>query len=136
MHAIGLALVLRAVTTAGPKSFAQPGRFVWLLVRITWWLILVHVLEILVWAGFYVGAGCLPDSETALYFSGVTYTTLGYGDVVLKEPWRILGPIEGLTGILMCALSTGLFFAVVSRIHLARGGLARAGGDRDAHVEG
>jgi hypothetical protein len=59
--------------------------------------------------------GCLPDAESAFYFSGVTYTTVGYGDLVLPKPWRILAPIEALTGLLMCALSGGLFFAVVSR---------------------
>jgi len=38
---------------------------------------------------------------------------------VLKEPWRMLGPVEGLTGILMCGLSAGIFFAVVSKIYLS-----------------
>jgi hypothetical protein len=46
----------------------------------------------------------------------VTYTTVGYGDLVLPEQWRLLGPVEGLTGILMCGLSTGFFFALVSRL--------------------
>ena len=59
-----------------------------------------------------------PDAEAAFYFAGVTYTTIGYGDLVLAKPWRMLAPIEGLTGILMCGLSTGVFFAVVGRIYL------------------
>ena len=50
----------------------------------------------------------------------VTYTTIGYGDLVLSEPWRMLGPIEGLIGILMCGLSTAIFFAMISRILLPR----------------
>jgi hypothetical protein len=45
--------------------------------------------------------------------------TIRYGDLVLAKPWRILGPVEGLTGILMCGLSAGLFFAIVSRIYQA-----------------
>ena len=49
----------------------------------------------------------------------VTYTTVGYGDLVLPQEWRLLGPVEGLTGILMCGLSTGFFFAVVSKFFLA-----------------
>jgi len=48
------------------------------------------------------------------------YTSIGYGDLVLAMPWRLLAPVEGLTSILMCGLSTGLFFAVVSHIHQAR----------------
>jgi hypothetical protein len=59
--------------------------------------------------------GCMPNPESGLYFSGVTYTTLGYGDHLLPKPWRILAPLEALTGILMCGLSAGLFFAVVTR---------------------
>jgi Ion channel len=64
--------------------------------------------------------GLPADAKSAFYFSGVTYTTIGYGDLVLSEPWRILGPIEGLTGILMCGLSTAFFFAMISRILLSR----------------
>lgn len=54
--------------------------------------------------------------QTAFYFSGVTYTTVGYGDVVLPEGWQLVGAIEGLAGILMCGLSTGFFFAIVNRL--------------------
>jgi hypothetical protein len=50
----------------------------------------------------------------------VTYTTIGYGDLVLPKPWRMLAPVEGLTGILMCGLSASIFFAVVNRIYTSR----------------
>ena len=58
---------------------------------------------------------CLPDAESAFYFSGVTYTTIGYGEVVLPKPWRMLAPLEALTAVLMFGLSTVLFFTVVRR---------------------
>jgi hypothetical protein len=86
----------------------------------TWWLLLIHAAAISVCALCYLWAGCLPDAESAFYFSGATDTTLGYGDLVLPKPWRMLGPVEGLTGILMWGLSTSLFFAVVSRIYASR----------------
>ena len=57
-------------------------------------LLLLHLAEAVVWALFYVLVGALPDLETAVYFSLTSYTTVGYGDVVLPEPWRLLGPIE------------------------------------------
>ena len=102
----------------------------WLLIRVTWTLLLIHLVEIAVWALFYLWAGCLPDAESAFYFSGVTYATVGYGDVVLQKPWRMLGPVEGLTGILMCGLSTGLFFAVLNRVVAGRPGTETIGDDR------
>jgi len=83
-------------------------------------LVLIHVVEISVWAVFYRWQHCLGDAESAFYFSGVTYTTLGYGDLVLPLEWRLLAPLEGLTGILMCGLSAGLFFATVSAIYTPR----------------
>ncbi|HUM07885.1 MAG TPA: potassium channel family protein [Acidocella sp.] len=117
VHAAGLAVLLRALRR---WNAVPPTRFwpiTWRLILVTWWLILFHVAEISVWGAFYHWQGCLPDGEAAFYFSAVTYTTIGYGDLVLAKPWRMLGPIEGLTGILMSGLSASVFFAVVFRIH-------------------
>ena len=61
-----------------------------------------------------LAAWCRCCGESS-YFSAVTYTTVGYGDLVLPQEWRLVGAVEGLTGILMCGLSTGLFFAVVGK---------------------
>jgi hypothetical protein len=119
IHAAGLVLALnRLPAAAWPRPQFWP--VIWLLVRVAWWLIAVHAVEISVWALFYWWQGCLPDAETSFYFSGTTYTTIGYGDVVLPHEWRLFGPVEGLIGILMCGLSTGFFFAAVSRIYAAR----------------
>ena len=120
LHAVGLAVVLASLVRshAAPPTAAWP--IIWLLVRLTWVLILIHIAEISVWALFYRWWRCMPDAESAFYFSGVTYTTLGYGDLVLPPRWRLLGPVEGLTGILMCGLSAGLFFATVTRIYAPR----------------
>lgn len=119
-HAAGFSLVLRSLMNlrAAPPTQAWP--IAWLLIRVTWLLILIHAAEISVWALGYLWGGCVPDAESAFYFAGVTYTTIGYGDLVLPKPWRILGPVEGLTGILMCGLSAGLFFAVANRIYSSR----------------
>lgn len=117
VHAVGLALMLRVLgrlKTLPPQHFwTVSGRLIW----VASYLLFLHLLEISIWGMFYLWRECLPDVETALYFSGVTYATIGYGDVVLAKPWRLFGPIEGLTGILMCGLSTGFFFAVVNHIY-------------------
>jgi hypothetical protein len=107
---VGLSYALRSLE----RLEARLWQIAWLLIRIAWWLIVLHLLEIAVWALFFWWHKCLPDVESSFYFSGVTYATIGYGDLVLPKEWRLFGPVEGF--ILMCGLSTGLFFAVVSRL--------------------
>jgi hypothetical protein len=120
VHAAGFSLVLRSLMKSCAGLPTQTWPIAWLLIRVAWLLILIHVAEVTVWALCYLWFGCLSDAESAFYFSGVSYTTIGYGDLVLQKPWRMLGPLEGLTGILMCGLSAGLFFALATRIYVSR----------------
>ncbi len=114
IHTVGFSALLRTIMWS--HALARSG--FWLVTRLvislTCWLILLHLEEISVWGLFYFWQGCLPDAEAALYFSAGAYTTIGSGDLVLPETWRMLAPLEALTGALMFGLSTGLFFAVVS----------------------
>jgi hypothetical protein len=80
-------------------------------------LLFLHLLEVSLWAAFYTLAECLPDFATAAYFSLVTYATVGYGDVVLVENWRILAGVEGLAGILMTSWSTAVLIANVQWVY-------------------
>ena len=115
IHAFSVTSALRWVRThaATTVQFQYLSR-IWLFVRIAGWIITFHLLEICVWATFYWWKGAMPDLPAAMYFSAVTYTTTGYGDLVLPADWRLVGGVEALTGILMCGWSTGFFFAVVS----------------------
>ena len=115
MHAIGFDVLLRVIMRSRALDRSGFVPVIGMVIGLTCWLMLIHLAEIAVWGLFYLWQGCLPDAESAFYFSGVTYTTVGYGDLVLPKPWRMLAPVEALTGILMCGLSTGLFFALVSR---------------------
>jgi voltage-gated potassium channel len=54
--------------------------------------------------------------EPAFYFSAASYATVGYGDVVLPQMWRNLGPMESIIGVLMCGLSASFLSAIVSRL--------------------
>jgi hypothetical protein len=115
IHASGLGIALSHAS----RSTERPGTgfwpITWLLIRIAWMLMVIHLLEIAVWALFFWVQGCLPNAESSFYFSGVTYVTLGYGDLLLPQEWRLFGPLEALTGTLMCGLSVAFFFAVVSK---------------------
>jgi hypothetical protein len=116
IHSAGIALILRQIHTHPPVATAHPWKVAMFIVQVAWKLTTLHLFQIILWAVYFRIQGCLPDFETALYFSGVTYSTLGYGDVVLPLGWRTLGPAESLTGILMCGFSTGLFFAISHRV--------------------
>jgi len=114
IHATGVAAALRRWAPA-PKPEGWLA-WTWLLVGVAGWLIFLHLVEISAWAMVYAAAAVMPDLQSAFYFSAVTYTTTGYGDLTLPESWRLVGGVEALTGILMCGLSTGVFVAVVGRL--------------------
>jgi len=92
-----------------------PLRSAVLMVRLTAVIIALHMLQILLWAGFY-RATCIPSWESAFYFSTASYSTVGSGDLFLAQMWRTLGAVESITGVLMCALSASFLFAIVMRL--------------------
>jgi hypothetical protein len=120
IHAYGVTFAIRWLRRHETISL-QLGRWAWLFVRLAGWMVVLHVIEITLWASAYVLMRAMPDMQSAVYFSAVTYTTTGYGDLVLPPDWRLVGAVEALTGILMCGWSTGFFFAVASRMFSGRG---------------
>ena len=81
-------------------------------------LLSIHLAEVAVWAAFYSYLKCFPDFSTSLYFSLVSYSTVGYGDVVLSDPgWRLLGGTEALAGSLMMCWSTVILVQVLTWVH-------------------
>jgi len=95
-------------------------RFVVLMITLFAAILLLHVIQTSIWAMFYYTQELFSDFETSLYFSMVSFTTIGYGDVLLPRNWRLLGVIEGFSGVLLCGLSTAFIFAVVNAIFQAR----------------
>jgi len=98
------------------ESPSTPRR-VALLLRLFLGIVLLHLIQVGLWAVVFWRAQELPNLETALYFSLATYTTIGFGDVVVGPGWRVLAGIEGLTGILLVGWSTAFVFAVVNRMY-------------------
>ena len=118
LHAAGLTVVIRRLEGSLPSFAHKQGRQLRLLIAVASWAVLLHLAEITVWALYYAGGGGMPDLDAALYFSAVTYTTVGYGDLVLPAEWRLVGGIEALTGILMCGWSTAYFLAIVNQVFI------------------
>jgi hypothetical protein len=94
-----------------------PRRGIDLLVRLFMQIVLLHLLQISLWALAYWAGGQLPSIESATYFSIVTYTTVGFGDLVLGPPWRMMAGIESLTGIILLGWSTAFVFAVLNEMY-------------------
>jgi hypothetical protein len=84
-------------------------------------LMVAHTLEILVWALAYAMVGAAPAGSDLLYFAFVNYTTLGYGDILPAQAWRLTGPMTAMNGILMFGWSTAVLFEVLRKTldHLA-----------------
>ena len=112
-------MLLASITMRSKLGYGQSGpmrRQVYWLMAIVLIMFLVAVVQVLVWALVYVGLDAIQGLEQALYFSMVTFTTLGYGDVVLTEDWRLLASIQAVNGIILFGWSTAIILAAVQRI--------------------
>ncbi|MGY2906667.1 potassium channel family protein [Bradyrhizobium sp. URHC0002] len=78
-------------------------------------LMVAHTLEVFVWVLAYALVGAAPAGSDLLYFAFVNYTTLGYGDVVPVQAWRLIGPMTAMNGILMFGWSTAVLFEVLRK---------------------
>jgi voltage-gated potassium channel len=117
LQSAGVAALLTWVRRALDSAMRNMGAFHFaaLVVRLAMAVVVLHGLEILLWATFYRWR-CLPSWDSAIYFSASSYSTLGCNDVSLPSEWRTLGPLESVIGVLMCGISASLLFAVVTRL--------------------
>lgn len=79
-------------------------------------MMLGYFVQIALWAGLFMLLGEFEEFTTSIYYSGVTFATLGYGDIVLSERWRLLGALEAGNGVLMLGISTGVMTAAVKEV--------------------
>jgi voltage-gated potassium channel len=126
LHLGGLAILLLLIRprATGAKS-RHPGRETASIVLAAFGLFALHGIEIWAYAILYTCFHAAPDLETALYFSTSTYTTVGYGDVLLSRSWRLVGAIEGANGIILLGWSTAFFVGIVGRIGFVERELGR-----------
>ena len=86
-----------------------------LMIQFSTLVIALHFCQISVWSVSY-RLYCLPSWESSFYFSATSYSTVGYGDVVLPKISRLLGPVESVTGVLMCGISVSCLFVLATRL--------------------
>ncbi|PDQ23070.1 metal transporter [Mesorhizobium sanjuanii] len=117
IHTFGLIAVTQAMghLVARFRMHGRRSRVV-AMISVVMGLFAVMTAEVWLWAGVYRLLGVLPDFETALYFSTITFSTVGYGDVVPAHDWRVLAALEGVNGFLLIGWSTAYLIAAGTRI--------------------
>ena len=112
--ALVVSLMSRVIRTGySGESF---WRSVTIMIVITLVMAAAHLMEIVLWATAFRASSEISTFEKAFYFSAQNYTTLGYGDIVLSDRWRLLGPLEAINGLLLFGLSTAVMFAALGRL--------------------
>lgn len=115
IHAVALNFLdmrLRRLTPVLEQRFLRSWRSM-LMTMTVLGVFLVNVVQLWIWAVFYLLVGELPDLESALYFSTSTFTTVGYGDVVLSDSWRLLSSFEAANGMILFGWSTAFIFSIM-----------------------
>jgi Ion channel len=79
-------------------------------------MLALHGAEIWLFALVYLALGAIPDLEAALYFSTISYSTVGYSDTHIAHDWRLVGAFESVLGIFLLGWSTAFFFRMIGRI--------------------
>jgi hypothetical protein len=118
VHFGGLLILLRTLRYRGSRFHAHESILgqVALILTVVLGIFLIHTLEIWFYAVVYHLIGAVQDFEAALYFSTVTFVSLGYGDIVLTKDWRLFGAIEAANGVILFAWSTAFLLSVTSRL--------------------
>jgi hypothetical protein len=118
IHVTGLFILVKVLSSLSPKrdTPTHRGHTYGLMTTAVAGIIAIHTVEIWLWASIYLFLGEFSELETALYFSAVTSTTLGYGDITLSEQWRLLGTFESMGGLILFGVSTAFLLALFNRL--------------------
>lgn len=116
IHAVGMLLTQGAGDLMQKRRLANKGFFAntHVLVVTSWLIVVVHLAEVAVWAGFFVWRDAMPTMSAAYYYSLLQYTTLG-SELTLPVHWRLLGGMIGIAGLLTFAWSTTVLLTIAQR---------------------
>jgi len=118
VHAITMAPMSTSASRALRRTYSRHPRVRLALVMIATVMVLMlaHFIEVGIWALVYTVLEATPERTDEFYFAFVNYTTLGYGDILPVEQWRLLGPITAMNGVLLFGWSTAVIFHVLSMV--------------------
>jgi len=91
-----------------------------ILISMVLWLVAGLTVSSWLWAGVFLLNGVFEQLEPALYFTVVTFTTLGYGDIVISQEWRLLASLTAVNGLIIVGLNTAFLVEALSRINSAQ----------------
>ena len=116
IHALVMAAVVQVVQFATARHALRPmSHLIAVMVATVSVLMAAHACEVIVWSLAYAVIDAAPAGADLVYFAFVNYTTLGYGDVVPLQRWRLIGPITAMNGVLLFGWSTAVIFEVLRR---------------------
>jgi hypothetical protein len=116
LHALVMAIVVRVAQAGGAQTRSHPSLLlIAVMIPTVSVLMITHAIEVIAWSFVYSIFDVAPAGADLVYFAFVNYTTLGYGDIVPLERWRLLGPITAMNGILLFGWSTAVIFEVLWR---------------------
>lgn len=99
------------------------------LICVTLWLMAAHSIGVWIWAATFLQLGAFDALEPAIYFSIISFTTLGFGDIVLTEKWRVLSGLTAANGLLIFALSAAFLVEFLTRVRQAQSILLQRSND-------
>jgi hypothetical protein len=121
IHAFVMTIVVWVARVVGANKQSHPALFLMaVMISTVSVLMAAHAAEVIVWSGAYLMVGIAPVGADLVYFAFVNYTTLGYGDIIPLERWRLLGPITAMNGVLLFGWSTAVIFEVLRRARLEK----------------
>jgi hypothetical protein len=116
IHALVMTAVVRVIHIAAERHRLLPSPHMIVVMVVTVSVLMAaHTSEVIVWSLAYAIIDAAPAGVDLLYFAFVNYTTLGYGDIVPMERWRLIGPITAMNGVLVFGWSTAVIFEVLRR---------------------
>src|SRR5262249_51524752 len=113
MTSVGRAVHRTSVATQAARAYLRLMLVMMATVAV---LMLAHLIEIGIWGMLYAALDVVPQGHDAYYFAFVNYTTLGYGDILPVEYWRVLGPMAAMNGVLLFGWAAARGFHVLGPI--------------------